>query len=391
MESTRLPATVGTLSSRDRDALLRADRLQSLCAVLAAVPDPRSRHGRRYPLAFLLTCVVAALLCNNNSLDAVAQWCREQRALLGRLFPEQRWLTPSGSLFRKLLPRLDAEQVEAQLAQWISQAVAEDEPIALDGKTVHGSGAAGGHALQLLSISTHHSGQTLLQVAVVDKTNEIPVAQAVLPTLPLRDRVCTADALHTHRELCRLIQEEGGHYLLVAKENEPQLYQALQWYFDEPSPADRTAQTRERRRGRIEQRAIQVTSELTDYLAQWPGIQQQAQLIRTVQRQGKVHDETVYLITSLPHEAAGPERLLALIRGQWSIEARHWLRDVVFGEDGSCLRTGSGPQLMAAFRNLAISLIRRLGTHQITATRRHFAAHPREALRLLVDPPTALR
>ena len=391
MESTRLPAAVAALSSTTRDALRQEDRLQSLCAVLAAVPDPRSQHGRRYPLAFLLTCVVAALLCNSNSLDAVAQWCREHRTLLRRLFPDQRWHTPCGSLFRKLLPRLDPEQVEAQLAQWISQAVADDEPLALDGKTVHGSGAAGGRAIHLLSISTHASGQTLLQVAVSDKTNEIPVAQAVLPTLSLSDRVCTADALHTHRELCRLIREQGGHYLLVAKENEAHLYQALDWYFADPGPHDRTARTRERGRGRVEERRIQVTSELTDYLAAWPGIQQQAQLIRTTQRQGKVQEETVYLITSLTNDLAGPERLLALIRGQWSIESRHWIRDVVFAEDDSCFRTGSGPQLMAALRNLTISLIRRFGTRQITATRRHFAAHPREALRLLVDLPTPLR
>src|SRR5919109_3198063 len=105
MESTRLPAAVDTLSLTERQTLLEEGRLQTLCEVFAALPDPRSRHGRRYPLAFLLTCVVAALLCNTNSLDAVAQWCREQRALLRRLFPDQRRLTPSGSLLRWLVPR----------------------------------------------------------------------------------------------------------------------------------------------------------------------------------------------------------------------------------------------------------------------------------------------
>src|SRR5690242_19865173 len=116
MESTRLPTAVAALSAA---ALEQEDRLQSVYALFAAVPDPRSRHGRRYTLPFLLTCVVAALLCNSNSQDAIAQWCREQRALLRRLFPGQRWHTPSGSLFRKLLPRLDAEQMEAALARWI--------------------------------------------------------------------------------------------------------------------------------------------------------------------------------------------------------------------------------------------------------------------------------
>jgi predicted transposase YbfD/YdcC len=53
----------------------------------------------------------------------------------------------------------------------------------------------------LLSISTHESGETLVQAAVTEKTNEIPVAHEVLPLLPLAGRVCTADALHTHHEL----------------------------------------------------------------------------------------------------------------------------------------------------------------------------------------------
>jgi predicted transposase YbfD/YdcC len=385
MQSTHLSSFVVALTSQERSALVQEGKLQSLNAVFATIPDPRSCHGRRYPLAFLLTCLVAALLCNSNSLDAVAQWCREHRSLLRRLFPEQRFLTPSGSLLRRLLPRLDPDQVEWRLTGWIQQDLGTDEPLAFDGKTVLGSGAAQGTPIHLLSVSTHESGQTLLQVEVAQKTNEIPVAQAVLPLLPVADRVCTADALHTHRALCQLIRDQGGDYLLFVKENEPHLHHALAWHFDDPLPSDRSAQTRERHRGRIERRSIRVTSALSAYLTDWPGLQQQAELTRTVQRQGQVHEETVYLITSLTERQAGPDRLLALARGQWSIESRHWIRDYVFGEDRSCLRTGHGPQIMAAFRNLAISLIRRQGTRQITATRRHFAAHPRKALRLLLS------
>lgn len=391
MQSTHLSSSVVALSSQKRATLVQDGKLQSLSAVFAAIPDPRSRHGRRYPLAFLLTCLVAALLCNSNSLDAVAQWCREHRSLLHRLFPDQHWLTPSGSLLRRLLPRLDPEQVEWRLTGWIQQDLDREEPLAFDGKTVLGSGAAEGTPIHLLSVSTHESGQTLLQVEVAEKTNEIPVAREVLPLLPLTNRVCTADALHTHRELCQLIREQGGDYLLFVKENEPHLHQALAWYFDDPLSRSQEAQTRERHRGRIERRSIQVTSELRDYLVDWPGIQQQAKLTRTIQRDRRLQEETVYLITSLAAQTAGPERLLELARGQWSIESRHWIRDCVFGEDRSCLRTGRGPQIMAAFRNLAISVIRRQGTRQITATRRHFAAHPRAALRLLLSPRRAHR
>lgn len=66
-----------------------------------------------------------------------------------------------------------------------------------------------------------------------------------------------------------------------------------------------------------------------------------------------------YLITSLSPQKASPQRLLALNRGHWEIENRlHWVRDVVFGEDLSQIRTGAGPRVMATLRNLAISLIR---------------------------------
>ena len=61
----------------------------------------------------------------------------------------------------------------------------------------------------------------------------------------------------------------------------------------------------------------------------------------------------------------------------------HYVRDVTFGEDRSRLRTGNAPQILAALRNLAITLIHRFGSSHIKATRLHFASCPQEALALL--------
>ncbi len=79
--------------------------LTALQGMLTAVPDPRSCQGRRSPLSFLLTCLVAALLGNCNGLDAVGQWCREHREVLEQVFGPQRHLTPTGALYRWLLPQ----------------------------------------------------------------------------------------------------------------------------------------------------------------------------------------------------------------------------------------------------------------------------------------------
>ena len=74
----------------------------------------------------------------------------------------------------------------------------------------------------------------------------------------------------------------------------------------------------------------------------------------------------------------------AWIRGHWSIEARHFVRDVTFGEDRSRVRHGHAPQIMAACRNLCISLIHRTAATEIGARRRAFAYHPAQALALLL-------
>src|SRR5579859_7006089 len=112
----------------EQSASLRADgSLLSLYEAFAAVPDPRSRHGQRYDLPYLLTCLVAALLCNCKSLEAVGQWCRDQSLLLRRLLGPRDFYTPTGSLYRRLLPRLSVGHIELVLAAWVQASRSEQD------------------------------------------------------------------------------------------------------------------------------------------------------------------------------------------------------------------------------------------------------------------------
>jgi hypothetical protein len=95
---------------------------------------------------------------------------------------------------------LSVGHIEVVLAAWVqaSRPDTDEEAVALDGKAVRGAATAEHKAPHLLAFSTHESQETLLQVRVSEKINEIPIAKEVLPCLPLRPRVSTADALHTH-------------------------------------------------------------------------------------------------------------------------------------------------------------------------------------------------
>lgn len=145
-----------------------------------------------------------------------------------------------------------------------------------------------------------------------------------------------------------------------------------------PPPDLREAESIDNDHGRIETRRIAVSTEAAPYL-QWPGLAQIARLERTREVRGRKSVETVYLITSLPPDEAGPERLLELARAHWSIENRlHHVRDVTFNEDRCRVRAGA--RHLAALRNLAIRMIRKTGT-PIPEARENYREDRQSAIR----------
>ena len=87
---------------------------------------------------------------------------------------------------------------------------------------LRGSGRHDGRPLQLLSAVTHHLRLTLDQVAIQEKTNEIPALKPLLKKLELPPgTLITADAMHCQQESARFItQELGGDYLFGLKGNQ---------------------------------------------------------------------------------------------------------------------------------------------------------------------------
>jgi Transposase DDE domain len=135
-----------------------------------------------------------------------------------------------------------------------------------------------------------------------------------------------------------------------------------------------TATTLEKGHGRLERRTLRATTALNGYL-DWPGVGQVGRVESVVDRGGERATEARYFITSVPRELAGAEALLSWARGHWTIENRsHHVRDVSLGEDASRIRKGSGPEVMAALRNLAIGFLRSTGATNIAESLRRNAA-----------------
>ena len=367
---------------------------QPLIEVFAEIPDFRRCRGKRHPLPAILSLACCAMLCGYRSYSAIAEWGRNYGIGMAHAlgFTHN---TPCAATLHTVFRHVDRDAVEATLGAWAESVVISTPPapsageaaIALDGKTLRGSRKQGAPGVHLLSALSHHLGLTLAQQAVDAKTNEITQVETVLRQLVLKDRVVTMDALLTQRHIAQTIVDQGGDYVMIVKENQPQLRADIELVFMLPPAGDRqeTTRTVDSGHGRIEQRNLTTSEALVGY-SDWPGLAQVFELGRHViiPKTGQERVEVVYGVTSLSPERATPERGLELVRGHWQIENKsHWVRDVTFDEDRSQVRCGNIPYVMAALRNTTIGLLRWAGHTNIAAACRRLAAQPAQALALI--------
>ena len=400
-----MPATPSSLVARIAQRLGHLDQPappeQRLVAHLATVPDPRDRRGVRHRLASLLSVAVCAVLAGAKSLTAIGEWAADAPAeVLARLGVRADPLTaavhpPDESTVRKVLAGIDGDALDRAVGAWLAAldpapappAVEPPTPrspwpaVAVDGKTLRGSGNHTDAPVHLLAAMHHTTTATLGQVAVAGKSNEITAFRPLLAPLELTRTVVTADALHSQRAHANfLLTDKDAAYLLIIKANQPHLYRqlkALPW-----GAVPVGDHTRNRGHGRDEIRRLQV---LTTPGLLFPHAMQALRVTRRTKPIGacRWRTVTVYALTNLSAYQASPAHLADYLRGHWQIEALHHIRDTTYGEDASQVRTGNAPRAMASLRNLAIGILKHHGVANIAKALRHNARDAHRPLALL--------
>jgi predicted transposase YbfD/YdcC len=360
-----------------------------LLELLAGVPDGRTGQGRDHPVAAVLALAAAAVVAGMKGYTAISGWVADvPPPVLAGLYlrcgaaPAP---PPSKTTIWRVLTDAGAEELDAAGGTWLmdlaglagpAAAGGEDRPpaltqVRLDGKAVRGARNADGTQVRLLAALAGPdaaSSVVAAQAAVGAKTNEVPVAAVVLGRLDLHGKVVTADALHTVRATARLIHEGGGEFVFPVKENRRSLFDAIDALPWKDVPVAHTAT--DKGHGRITTRTIQVLPAPEGL--PFPHVSQVFLIERYVtDLQGKPVSAVAALGVASPEPAqAGPADLARYVREQWSIESLHWIRDTLYQEDKSQVRTRSGPRAMASLRNLAIGALRMAGRTDITEATR---------------------
>jgi predicted transposase YbfD/YdcC len=259
---------------------------------------------------------------------------------------------PSAATLRRSLRHVDVVALETRL-QHIQLPPRPHQPPAilqgqaLDGKVVRGAGTHGQpvHVVALV----RHDGVVLAQTAVAEQANEIVAAPQVLRGRDLTGTVTTMEALLTQRALASQIRRQGGHYLMVVKDNQPDLAAAIAtlfadppWLVHERAAEYAVARTVEKGHGRVETRTLEASPSLNAWL-DWPDVGQVVRRTcrRVILATGEVQEAMQVAVTSLPF-TLGPAVVAQHWRGHWSIENRvHHVRDVTLREDAGQAYVGA--------------------------------------------------
>lgn len=216
---------------------LRAEALGSLLDLFKTLKDKRRGHGLRHRQAFVLACATVAMLMGAGGYQAFEDVSRklsqrQLRALGCRYHPKaKKCLPPSDTTFFRVINQVDAVQFAQLAGQWMmGREISVLERLAVDGKLLRGSGRGDGKPLQLLSAVSHRLRLTVAQLAIAEKSNEIPALQPMLETLPcLEGSVITADAMQCQQQAARyLTQQRGADYLFGLKANQEGILERAQ-------------------------------------------------------------------------------------------------------------------------------------------------------------------
>ena len=385
---------------------LRDSELESLYEKLCRVPDPRGERGKRYALPTVLTIVGAARLAGASTLTDISEFGRalspETLRRIGCRERDGGIPAPGISTLHYILKRLDGAEIERLTGEWMANQTPDGDAVAMDGKIMRGSYdrdlGADGEPLdeppqQQLTAVGIGSRRVLAHVGFSGKKDEAEGAtlRDLLEKVRKPGRCVVADALHTQRATAARIVELGMRYALCVKGNQPTLLAQVRddrtW--SDPCTVEVTGD-----HGRIETRTIQVSEDFSEEFPdcpEWldfPDARRVFRIRREVEykKTGRKREvETAYFVTNLRGKAVRPQRLLDLVRGYWGAVENgiHYVRDTALGEDRCRVRKGALPRIMAAFANLAITILRMLGKKNIRRAMRNFGYRPDRAARTI--------
>lgn len=344
--------------------------IEKLTECMQEVGTTKEYKGYWFKISDILTISICGLLCGLKTMIEIWRWANSKpaREMLCKRFKIRK--IPSYAQFTNLLGIVNSDQLNEAFIKWCKYIIKDDvtgKTIAIDGKTVCSTEKMSKHEnpLHIASAYISEIGITIGQLAVSNKSNEIPAVQELIQMINIKDAVVVADALNCQKRTAKLIIDGKGDYLLSVKENHPNLYKDISDIFQfrlndkceaKKNPIEKYRQN-EKNRGRSETRIAYVIHDI-DWLEgrwEWTNLQCVCAVRCICDYGNKTSDETRYYISSKKLSA---KEVLKYSRNEWGVESMHWLLDVLFDEDKTRVMEFNLQKTLNILRKIILNLLR---------------------------------
>ena len=141
--------------------MLNAEQMRSLPLCFTTICDPRRSQGRRHRLPVVLGIAAGAILCGMRGYKAISDWAdalgQKARMRFGCRRENGRYLVPSEFVIRDCLVRIEPGALDRALNVWNQAWGAQDDALAIDGKTMKNAIDCAGRQTHIMSVVGHDS------------------------------------------------------------------------------------------------------------------------------------------------------------------------------------------------------------------------------------------
>lgn len=352
------------------------------------ISEPRrTTYGNiRHKLEDIIIIGLCTVICGGEDFADMEEFGKSRKEYLAEFLELPNGI-PDSDTFRRVFEKLNPSELSSCLVNWVSAEREWRSIVAIDGKTICGSGNPKHKAYHVISAFVAETQVTLGELAVEEKTNEITAVPELLDLIDVEGAIVTADAMSCQKKIVEKITDVKADYTTRLKQNQPALYRECEEYFQTFSSELPSVSTQEKGHGRIEKREYRLLSDLSwlEQAGEWCGLKGLGMVKSTVVEKNETRKFTRYFITSLTevHEFADS------VRKHWSIENQlHWCLDVIFREDASRARKDNSPLNLNILQKTALNLVSQVQYGRISKKRLMFKAalEPGLFLKILFSP-----